>query len=66
MAAQDQERNTHCYRQNNIMKHPADSKCRMSCKTQRHVTPIVAPSSYTNRHMVAGYVHWMICEQMGL
>jgi hypothetical protein len=42
IAAQDQTLNTHCYHQRNIMKQPIDSKCRMSCKAQGHIKPIVA------------------------
>jgi hypothetical protein len=42
IAAQDQALNTHCYRQRNIMKQPTDSKCRMSCKAEEDIKPIVA------------------------
>ena len=55
------------------MKQPTDSKCRMCCKAEEHVThnaagcTVLAISKYTNRYnKVAGYIHRTICKHMGL
>jgi hypothetical protein len=55
------------------MKQPTDSKCRMCYKAEEHIKHIVAgcntlvPSEYINRHnKVRGYIHWTICQHIGL
>ena len=70
--AQDQALNSH-FHQKNVMKQPTDSKCKMCCKAEEHVTYVAAGcttlalSKYTNRHnKVAGYIHRTICKHMGL
>jgi len=72
IATQDQEFNMHHHHRNNT-KQPNDSKCRMCHKAEQHKKYIVAVyitlvlSEYTNRNnKVAGYIHWTICQHMGL
>jgi hypothetical protein len=45
----------------------------MSCKAEEHTKHTVvkcttlAPSAYTNRkNKAAGYIHWTVCEHVGL
>ena len=61
------------YHQNNIMKQPTDSKCRMCYNVEEHTKHIVAgsrelaSSDYTNRHnKTVGYSHWTTHKHLGL
>ena len=72
IAAQGQAPNSH-YHQKNIMKQRIDSTCRISYRAEEHKKHIVTgcitlvPSEYTKGHnKVGGYIHWTICEHMGL
>jgi hypothetical protein len=72
IAAQDQALST-CYHQQNIMKQPNGSKCRMRSKAEEQIKHIVvgcttfAPPEYTNRHnKAAAYIHQTICEHTWL
>lgn len=72
IAAQDQARSTNNHKKN-ILKQEIDGICRRCGIAEEYIGHIVAgctmfaPTEYFTRHnMVASYVHWKVCKDLGI